>query len=66
MKTVIPTFANIPRTSNTQRTSKKKLMGFTSSKKRRNKMIQFIAGVIFGAFFTFMILAIVSAGRDEK
>lgn len=29
-------------------------------------MIQFIAGVIFGAFFTFMILAIVSAGRDEK
>lgn len=34
-------------------------------------MIQFIAGAIFGAFFTFMILAIVSAGsiadkREER
>lgn len=66
MKTVIPTFANIPRTSNTQRTSKKKLMGFTSSKRRRNKMIQFIAGAIFGGAVGFMILAIVTAGRDEK
>lgn len=29
-------------------------------------MIQFIAGAIFGGLFTFMILAIVSAGRDER
>lgn len=29
-------------------------------------MIQFIAGTIFGAVFGFMILAIVTAGRDEK
>ena len=29
-------------------------------------MIQFIAGAIFGAFFTFMILAIVSAGRERR
>lgn len=29
-------------------------------------MIQFIAGAIFGAVFGFMILAIVTAGRDEK
>lgn len=33
--------------------------------KRRDKMIQFIAGTIFGAVFGFMILAIVTAGRDE-
>lgn len=29
-------------------------------------MIQFIIGTIFGATFGFMILAIVTAGRDEK
>lgn len=29
-------------------------------------MIQFIAGAIFGAVFGFMILAIVTAGRDKK
>lgn len=29
-------------------------------------MIQFIFGAIFGAVFGFMILAIVTAGRDEK
>ena len=29
-------------------------------------MIQFIAGVFAGALFMFMILAIVSAGRDKK
>lgn len=29
-------------------------------------MINFILGAIFGATFGFMILAIVTAGRDER
>ena len=40
-------------------------MGIVYGRSGGRSMIQFIAGAIFGAVVGFMILAIVTAGRDK-